>query len=132
MSASKLFEKMIGKTYLYGSENHTIKQIRRFEDDLYDVQTDKRTIRVSKSDIRKDFLPVHTPKEQTLILRQTLHIENRTVGDLAAILMKNIEKVNSVGGEKHIDQAKAINEQAKVLIDLKRLQLDIIKTAQGI
>ena len=123
---ANLFKGMIGGTYLYNGEQHTIQAIERFEDDLYNVITNKRSLRVSAGELRKDFKPVYVPKGkngQALVLR--VEEELKPVESLSKVLLRNIEKIEKHAG--YIPQANAINNQAKTLISIAKLKLDIVK-----
>lgn len=121
--------KMIGKSYLYMGTEHEIQEVTPIEGDLFAVRTDKRTIKVSWGEIRSDFIPV-TSRALEVRRQQVfagLQVESNQMTALAATLLKKIEKTEK--DPAFIDRARAINDQAKTLIDLKRLQLDILKTA---
>jgi hypothetical protein len=42
-----------------------------------------------------------------------------------------IEKLNSPGGEKYVEQAKTINESAKTLVEMLKVEVDVAKVLQG-
>lgn len=131
MRNAERFEKMIGNTYLYRTEQYTVMNIVYVEDDLYDVETDRRTIRMNADLISKEFLPVQSPtrKKNTAALMKYLP-DDQSMVNLSAVINENIKKLQT--DPKFIEQARAINEQAKTLIDLKKLQLDVIKTARDL
>lgn len=131
MRNAERFNKMIGNTYLYRTEQYTVMNVIYIEDDLYDIETDKRTIRMNADLISKEFLPVQssTRKKNSAALMKYLP-DDKTIVDLSAVLTENIRKLQT--DPKFIEQARAINEQAKTLIDLKKLQLDVIKTARDL
>lgn len=120
-------KKMIGKTFLYMGAEYVVKEITRVEPDLYRIVTDKRILRLTYSELQKDFMPVMTAKEKAtgVVLYRGLQVETNQLRDLAAVLMENIKKVQA--DAKFIDQAKSINQSARTLIDLKRTQIEMVK-----
>lgn len=123
------FAKMIGRTYLYGGENYVIKDVTHVEDDLFDVRTDKRSLRLSAGELKKDFLPVHVPAKRGNALAKLLENDSDMV-NLSKVLSDSIKKLEK--DATFIPQAQAINETAGKLIDLKKLQLDVIKTSRDL
>jgi len=120
---------MIGKTFLYLGHQYVIKGLDEVEEDLYEVKTDKRTMRMSSADLRKEFLPVHTNGKENLALVKTIN-ESLAMKDLGVTLMETLDKVKA--NPKYIEQARAINETAKTMIELGKLQLEIIKTVREV
>lgn len=125
----KAVNNMIGKTYMFNSNQHTIKDIQSTEEDIYHVVTDKRTIKVSEEELLEDFLPIDG-NYQKLQVYQELSIEPAQLNDLGTILLDNIKKVQE--DASYVEQAKSINESAKTLIDLKKTQIEAIKVIRSI
>lgn len=128
---SKKIRNMIGNSYLYRTDQYVIRDIVHVEDDLYDVLTDKRTIRVNARDLSKEFLPVQIPgngKTNSVALMKLAKEEMAPIVSLADILTANIAKIQKDPG--YIKQAKAINDQAKTIISIAKLKLDVIKLAR--
>jgi hypothetical protein len=123
---------MVGRTFLYSGTEYSVMKITHVEDDLYDVQTDKRTIRLSDGELRKEFLPVHVPTKKGTNGQALVKYlpDGKDMVDLSAVLNENIKKLQT--DATFIDQARAINESAKTIIELKKLQLDVIRTARDL
>jgi len=120
-------KKMIGKSFLYMGTEYIVKEIAKIEVDLYRIVTDKRIIRLTWSELQKDFMPIMTAKEKStgIILYRGLQLETAQLKDLGNILMDNIRKVQE--NAAYIGQAKSVNESARTLIDLKRTQIEMVK-----
>lgn len=123
-------QKMIGRRYMYMAHEHTIKDIRPGKDpDLFVVLTDEnKTITVTLHDLRKDFLP-SGPKRDGIQVYQQINA-SMPLDSLARTLEENIQKI--LADPKHIPQAKAVNETARELINLRKLQVDVLRIAQSI
>lgn len=121
---------MSGRTYLYNGRECTVQQVVHIEDDLFDVHTDQGTKRVNERDLKKAFLPVHgtNGSGQTMALIRAMK-ENMPMTQLSDTLLDTIEKVKA--DPKYVDQARAINETAKSLIEIGKLQVEIVRTAKG-
>jgi hypothetical protein len=129
---NKIGNEMIGKTYLYNGDQHTIQRIEPYEDDLVDVYTDKRRIRISKGELKELFKPVHVPAVRNngsdTALITLLQAENKPMDDLAATLDNVIKKIEA--DETYIKRAKAINETARSIINLRKAQIELFKLAK--
>jgi hypothetical protein len=129
--AKHVGSEMEGGTYLYNAEQYTIQTVQHYEDDLYDVYTDKRRIRVNKADLGKLFkrvlLPARTngyDSELVALLKQ----ENKPTNDLITKLDKLIDRIDK--GEVDFKKAKAINETARSIIQARKTQIDLYKLAK--
>ncbi len=124
--AARIGSEMIGRTYLYNGNQYLISDVRYAEDDLYDVFTDKRRIRVNKSDL-KNFQPVQVPSrpENNTALILALKESNKPMDDLAAKLMETIATVEK--DASFIPKAAMINKTAKNLIDIRKAQIELMK-----
>jgi hypothetical protein len=127
----KSFLKMIGHTYLYKGGNYVIQDIEEEERNLFKVTTNTRVIRVNGKDLRKEFLPVEPrpDKKNALELYNAMQ-DNLPMKGLGTTLMDTIKKIQE--DPKYIDQARAINETAKNLIEMKRVQVELVRTIKDL
>jgi len=124
--AKHIGSEMEGGAYLYNAEQHIVQTVQHYEDDLYDVYTDKRKIRVNKADLGKLFKRVHLPvNTRDSQIAATLKEENKPMIDLVAKLEKMIDRIDS--GELDIKRAKAINETARSIIQARKTQIDLYR-----
>jgi hypothetical protein len=129
--AKHIGSEMEGGTYLYMGEQHTVQTVRHYDDDLYDVYTDKRRIRVNKTDLSKLFKPVHLPVKgngQDAELIALLKQENKPMNNLITRLdgmMDEIEK-----GKIDLKKAEAINKTALTIVAVRKTQIDVYKLAR--
>ncbi len=128
---NRAFYKMIGGTYLYKGINYIIQSIEQEERNLFKITTDKRVIRVNGEDLRREFLPVEPrpDKKNALALYNAME-DNLPMKGLGTTLMDTIKKIQE--DPKYIDQAKAINETAKNLIEMQRVQVDLVRTIKDL
>lgn len=121
------FQEMINGTFTYQGKTHVIRSVTFDEvSGMYNVQTDSKLIIETEKGMN-EFRPhtePDTPRHESLVTsakKQNNDLD--TVGDL---LLKSMKKVQE--DPKQIDQALALGQQAQVFINLKKLQLDIVKT----
>lgn len=129
--AKQVGSDMEGYTYLYNGEQHIIQRVEHYEDDLYDVYTDKRRIKVSRADLKKDFKRVHLPARNNghdSELAALLKEENKPINDLVKKLDALIDRIDKK--EVDINTAKAINETARSIIQARKTQIDLYKLAK--
>ena len=129
MPIPRALEKMIGRTFLYMANEVTIKDIRPGEDpDLFVVASvTGRTINVTASELRKGFLPTGL-KPTALEVYRDLD-ERLPLNDLVKALENNLQKITL--DPAYLPQAKAVNETAKQLIELRKVQVEIAKIAHA-
>jgi len=128
--AKRIGSEMEGGAYLYNAEQHIVQSVQHYEDDLYDVYTDKRRIRVNRADLGKLFKRVHLPARTNghdSELVALLKAENKPTNDLITKLDKLIDRIDT--GEIDIKKAKAINETARSIIQARKTQIDLYKLA---
>lgn len=125
------YAKMIGKTYLYKAREHTIEDIETQESGLFKVTTNRTTLKVSEAELA-DFLPVAAEMngKDKLAIYQKLEAEAIPMSELSTVLMDNIKKLQT--DPSFADQARAVNETAKTLIDIAKLKVEIMKMVKGI
>lgn len=124
------FRKMMGATYLYNAREVKVQRIEHVEDDLYDVKPETgKTFRVNAATLKKEFLPVSDRKGESVALVRAMN-ENLPMKNLGQTLSETLDKLKS--DPKYIDQARAINETAKTMIELGKLQVEIVRTARGL
>lgn len=127
----KAFHKMIGNTYLYKGSNYVIQNIEVEERNLFKVTTDKRVIRVNGEDLRKEFLPVEPrPNKKNMMVLYNAMQDNLPMQSLSTTLMDTIKKIQE--DPKYIDQARAINETAKNLIEMQRVHVEMVRTIKDL
>lgn len=137
---------MIGKDFRVGSEVIKILDIAHSDyKDLYRVTTASGVKKVSATELLNDYVDVNAKDRPVVIKSETnkMAISNAVhpvdkvnldsnmskMAGLADILFANIEKVRE--DPKYIAQAEAVNESAKQLISLSRLQIEMIKFAKN-
>lgn len=122
---------MVGKTYVFKNETHTIKSINHAFQDTYHVVSNLRQFQATEDQIEEDFKEVSSKEqEQTnLVISSHSARELENMNSLSDILMENIKKVQD--DPQYIDRAKSINESAKNLIELKKTQLEVVKLLKG-
>lgn len=117
---------MVGKSYLYHSHEHQINDVTLKGDDLYEITTDKRKITLTVSEIEKEFLPIEDDGyDKKLALFNKIQKEGIPLVDVSTELMAVIKKVKE--SPVYIHQAQTIILSAKALVDLKRLQIDLLR-----
>lgn len=123
---------IIGRTYMYNGENHTIAKVVKVERDLLDVFTDKRRIRVTPNEM-KQFLPVDVPanvrhRENAELLLYVKE-QNKPMDSFADKLNGLMDKVEA--GTIDIKKAKVMNEIARSVIHLRKGQIELLKVIKG-
>lgn len=124
----KRFKAMIGRTYLYMANYHTIEAIDELPGGvLLAVKTNLRTIKVPAKELRENFIPA--PKsgggQELVLAAKGLKVDNQDMKGLSDVLLDNIRRVQN--DSEYIPQAKAINESAKTIIAIKKAQIDMVK-----
>jgi len=121
---------MPGKSFLYMGSEVKIERIEHQEDDLFKVITDKKEMLVSEEELIKDFMEIHSAEDEgrKLTVVDSVIQNNNQMHDLSAILMDNIKKVQQ--DPKYIDQAKAINDQVKTIVDIKKTQIEALRVTK--
>jgi len=121
------FNSMVGKSYLYRGNEHKIRSVELNGDGRYVVKTDRTEIKLSAKEIRKEMLPIE--RGETALVLDKYTIESRVqMGSLSDVLMREIEKLQT--DPKRIDQARAISETARTLIELKKTEIEMLKLAK--
>lgn len=122
---------MIGKTYLYNAKEIVVTNIRETDDGLIEVHTNKRIFTFEKSQLKKELLPVETKDDTDKQLQVYYGLKNDSeeMSKLVSILMNNIEKVQN--DKSYIDQASAINENARTIIEMQKVKVDMIKVLKS-
>jgi hypothetical protein len=126
------YDKLIGKSYLHRTSEVIIRDM--YDKDGYlEVITNKGKTRIEKSEFKEEFLPIEDDSPNATPLALAKHFgsdaDMRGMQSLADVLMSNINKVNT--DPAFIDQARAINESAKTLIELQRAKIELIQTLRG-
>lgn len=127
----KDFSQAIGGTFFYHAQERVIRDLYAEKDQLV-VITNKGTIRIKPDDFKKEFLPVDTDDDRSnaIIVHHGLDADTQVMKSLSEVLMSNIAKVNA--NPEFIDQARAINESAKTLIDLHKTKIDMIRLVREV
>ena len=120
----------VGKTWLYMGNDHKIRKIEQCADSdkLLRVTTNRTTIQLSRRELATDFLPVDGEIDSNgegLAVYRDLRKDLEPVGTLSQTLMDTIQKLQK--DAKYIDQAKAINETAKNIIEIGKLHVDVLR-----
>lgn len=121
---------MINKRFIHNGVNIRINNINHQESDIYEIITDKKAFLASEEELVKDFHPLDEKGEANLELYRGIQFNVSTLDDLSTTLMDNIKKVQE--DPKHIDQARATNEIAKAVIDIKKVQIEAIRLMKDI
>lgn len=118
---------MRGKSFLYKGQEHFVKKVTVDEEaGTHVVETDKGTIRCTSRELVEQFLPIEDEKrEPPKLALELTHADASQISQLSDIVLASIKKVQN--DPEYVAQAHAINEGAKVLIDVKRLVLDAVK-----
>jgi hypothetical protein len=116
---------MVGKQFLYNGIQYTITGIYEDGDDMYGVVTNKRTFRLPLKAVKEQFLPVEEQAVDKLALYGKLTTETIPLANLSTTLMETVERVKT--DPKYLDQARAINETARTLIELGKTQLEALR-----
>ena len=128
--------KLSGRSWLHRTEPYYVRSAKIDDDGTHILTTDKGELRLTSSQVA-ELLPVEDEQEGAPTLPAATHnlalnftSEDATdIRELSAIVMASIRKVTS--DATYIDQAKAINEGAKVLVDIKRLVIDAVRVVRG-
>lgn len=128
----KQFSGMIGGTYVYRNNEYTIKSIDFEEDENYKVTTlTGKVIRLSGGELLERFVPVRagTDDSKAVVLFEKMNTDLSTK-TLISTLTDTLEKLKT--DPAYIPQARAINETAKTIIDLGKLQVEIVRAVKGV
>lgn len=118
--------KMVGGTYLHNGVEHIIRDVEPLGDGQVRVRTNKKVITVDKSRLRKEFLPVDDARrEDQLIELYGFQKDETQMTALAEVLLDNIKKCQN--NPTFIEQARAINENARTLIEMQKVKIDMLK-----
>ncbi len=125
----RALEKMIGRSFLYMANEITIKSITRGkDDDLFVVNSDTgRTLTCTLGELRKEFLPCG-PKPIAIEIYRDLDAR-MPLNHVVEALEDNLAKIKADPG--YLPQAKAVNETAKQLIELRKVQVEMVKIAHA-
>ena len=118
-------EKMKGKRFLYHAKMQTVLNYQVNKDEVI-IATDFqiKTIDIEKIDEElNQFLPVQDSVEVSMFRK------NKTIPDLADIVMSNIKKIQE--DKEYIPQAKAIHDGIKTLVNMAKLDLQMQKMKNG-
>ena len=128
---TKLYDRMIGGTYLWNGDQHTIEDVIQTEKGYFAVKTDKRTINVSANELRKEFKPVdlpvrpvHLSSAEAAVIKYAEQ-ESQSMKSLEDTLVKQIAKLET--DASYIKQAKAVNETATRIIGLQKNKIEALK-----
>ena len=120
---------MVGNSYLYHAHEHQVMDVTQKGEDLYEIttdKTDKKKIALTVSEIEKEFLPIEDDGyDKKLALFNKIQKEGIPLVDVSTELMAVIKKVKE--SPAYIHQAQTIILSAKALVDLKRLQIDLLR-----
>lgn len=75
-------------------------------------------------------VPVPTQGNKTSNMAVALSADQSVTASLKSTVMETIEKLKNDAG--YIPQANAISEQIQTLLDIKRVEIDIVKTTNAI
>jgi hypothetical protein len=127
----KKLDAMLGRTYIYSNDEHTIQSIDEIEDQtgIYLVTTDKKKFKLREKQILMDFRLSTKSNGSTEITALMRIIEDKTAptDGLVATLLENIAKLKDTPG--YIEQARAINDHAKTILDIKKTQIEVMRLA---
>jgi len=120
----KALNDLIGKKILYNTREYSIKDWRSKEGIIIIVAEPEwieliETTAFGK--IKKEFLPIEDDKTYDLSLLPS----NGASKQLKEILLENIKSVTK--DPEYVNQANAINKSAQALINLVRLELEMVK-----
>ena len=124
-------QKMIGKSFMYKLKVRKIIDFKILdnENEIL-ISTDSGLISFKAEKAIEEislFLPAEGDDGKSLV---------RFGGDKNWNTLKEtvygvIEKLNAPGGEKYVEQAKTINESAKTLVEMLKVEVDVAKVLQG-
>lgn len=122
-----------GQSVMYRTETYFVKDIRVDDEGTHVLTTDKGILKLTSSQVANDLLPVadeETPEatQRSLVMRLTADDAN-DIKELSAMVMDGIRRVQQ--DPEFIDQARAINEGAKVIVDIKKLVIDAVRVVRG-
>lgn len=121
----KQLREMVGRTYLYRGTKYMILEVY-LEEEYVKLETNNGFLKVTEkeltlfSDVSLEVLPV----KGALELPAELKTEFDNCNSIANIVMDTITKVQA--DAKYVPQAKEINGAIKNLIDLKRVQIEMV------
>jgi hypothetical protein len=122
-----------GGTFLHNARSYKVLQVYQ-ETDKVVIATDKKMFNVPMhelGDFLANFLEAD-PEEEAIqtVKKEVMSVTDKTVlKNLSEILFENIEKIKK--DPSYIDQADAINSQAKSIIDIAKIEVDLLKTLKG-
>lgn len=116
---------MHGITYMRDGQHVKVLQ-HRIEDDVVTIVTDQGFVEFNLVDTKRElrrFLEVEGGDQETETAVAVF--QNGMFGDLKNILMENIKNIKS--DKDFIAQASAINESAKNLVEIGKLQIQAMR-----
>lgn len=124
MKLEERLEKMVNKSFMYNATAMKVLSFKVFSEEVT-IITDKgwKTFPITKINAELDkFLPIEPE-----ILMPVVHttFNNQDNESLKNLLMDNIKKIKE--NPEYLKQAKGINDQAKTVLAIARLELEAIK-----
>ncbi len=123
MLLNEKLDKMIGNSYLYQGRRHKILRTRT-NGDTVEIATDRDWLAFPKENAHKalsEFLPAAEERAVTI----SALAGNGKMEKIAATVFDNIDKLKS--DPAYIDQARAINDSIKTMVEVAKLELEIVK-----
>ncbi len=130
--ASLEFQHMIGCLYDYRGHTLLVKEVLQDGEERYKVVTDARVIKETKNGMRSEFTLLQTPEEisESKAVMLSVVKQDTDLNKVSAALMKTIEEVQADPGK--LAQAQAVCEIAQSVVNVGRLQFDVLKMAHTI
>jgi hypothetical protein len=116
-------DQMHGKTFMRNAQQATVLQ-HRVEEDIVTIVTDQGFVEFPIEDIGKE-LRSFLPMEGTGVQTGLTVFQDGVFGDLKNTLMANIEILKK--DKEFIQQAAAINDSAKNIIEIGKLHVQAMK-----
>lgn len=124
MKLEERLEKMVNKSFMYNATAMKVLSFKVFSEEVT-IITDKgwKTFPITKinAEIEK-FLPIE-PETLMPVVHTTFN--NQDNESLKNLLMDNIKKIKE--NPEYLKQAKGINDQAKTVLAIARIELEAIK-----
>lgn len=124
MDSQKKLANMIGKSFMYKAIPYKILTVYENAQSV-NIATDKQLIHIMRIDLEKElekFLPI---EEEMSTAVSVLGDGRNELKGLVNSLKNNIDLVNA--DVKNIAKAKAINESIKGIIEVAKLEIEVIK-----
>lgn len=122
----KQLREMVGRTYQYREGKYMITDVF-LEEGYVKLETDNGHLKVTEKELKLfQDLTIEVVPAGAITLSAELKTEFASCNKIADVIMDTIEKVKT--DAKYVPQAKEINSAVKNLIDLKRVQVEMVST----